>query len=361
MHLVPAELIRDQLVAVFSAWGMSDDHARTTTEAMVETDLRGVDSHGIAMLMSYDAEFQRGRLNMRPDIRIVRDSESTALIDADASMGHVPSVMAMNLAVDKARATGVGVVSVINSHHFGAAGVYAGIASDRGVLGFVSTSARGILMVPTRSAEAMLGTNPLAFAAPASKNPPFLLDMATTTVAGGKIKVHELKHEPLPPGWVIDSAGESVTDASQAVNNLYTTHDGGITPLGNRAELGSHKGYGLAVMAHVLASTLGGAAFTNVYRETQGPSDPHNLGHFFLAIDPGYFRPFDEFTADMDVLIDTLHSAKPVDPDEPVLVAGDPERQMRAHRVIHGIPIPDELASRIRQVAERAPAPFLLD
>ena len=186
---VAAEKIREQLVAVFRAWGMSEEHAAVTAEMMVETDLRGVDSHGISMLPTYDKEFRAGRLNMRPQWKTVRDRPSMARIDADRSLGHPVSAHAMNLAVDKCRATGVGVVAVFNSHHFGAAGCYAKIAADRGVIGMVTSATRGVTLVPTFAAEPVMGTNPLAFAAPARRNAPFQLDMANTTVAAGKVKV----------------------------------------------------------------------------------------------------------------------------------------------------------------------------
>src|SRR5215475_12512358 len=202
---VPAPLIRQQLLSVLKAWGMSEAHADTTAEMMVETDLRGVDSHGISMLPSYDSEFHTGRLNMRPSFKILREGPAMALIDADASLGHPVSVYAMNLAVDKCRQSAVAVVSVVNSHHFGAAGCYSRIAADRGVIGMVTSATRGVTMVPTFAAEPIMGTNPLAFAAPARRNPPFELDMATTTVAAGKVRVYKLNHTPLPSGWVIDS------------------------------------------------------------------------------------------------------------------------------------------------------------
>src|SRR6266545_6063061 len=164
---VPPKQIRQQLVSVFRAWGMSDAHADTTAEMMVETDLRGVDSHGISMLPTYDKEFRAGRLNMRPVFKTVRNGPAIALVDADASLGHPASVYAMNMAVDKCLVSGVAAVSVVNSHHFGAAGYYSKIAADRGVIGMVTSATRGVSMVPTFGAEPVMGTNPLAFAAPA--------------------------------------------------------------------------------------------------------------------------------------------------------------------------------------------------
>src|SRR5215470_8211458 len=164
---VPSKKISEQLVSVFRAWGMSAAHADVTAEMMVETDLRGVDSHGISMLPTYDQEFRNGRLNMRPIFKTVREAPAIALIDADASLGHPVSAHSMNLAVDKCLAAGVGVVTVRNSHHFGAAGCYAKIAADRGVIGLVPAACRGVTMVSAFGAEPVMGTNPIAFAAPA--------------------------------------------------------------------------------------------------------------------------------------------------------------------------------------------------
>src|ERR1700674_1101473 len=215
MRVLPKQ-IRQLLGWVLRAWGMSVAHADTTADMMLETDLRGVDSHGISMLPTYDREFRSGRLNMRPIFKTIRDAAAIALIDADASLGHPVSTHAMNLAVDKCRASGVAVVSVFNSHHFGAAGCYSKIAADRGVIGMVTSGTRGVTMVPTFGAEPVMGTNPIAFAAPAKRNSPFQLDMATTTVAAGKVKVYKLNHRPLPSGWVVDGDGKAITDETEA-------------------------------------------------------------------------------------------------------------------------------------------------
>ena len=351
---VPARRISEQLVTVLRAWGMSEAHAETTAAMMLETDLRGVDSHGISMLPTYDREFRAGRLNMTPTFTVVREGPAFALVDADASLGHPVSAYAMNLAVDKCLASGVAVVSVYNSHHFGAAGCYARIAADRGVIGMVTSGTRGVSLVPTFAAEPVMGTNPLAFAAPARRNAPFQLDMATTTVAAGKVKVYKLNHKPVPAGWVVDGDGRAVTAESQAFGHVFERPEGGITPLGGTRELGGHKGYGLAVMVHILGGTLAGASFSPLRNRTQRDSDPHNIGHFFMAIDPGAFRDDGEFEADLDDVIDVLHGAKRADPEQPVLVAGDPERLIRAERLEQGVPVPDDLMEQLRGVVERA-------
>jgi LDH2 family malate/lactate/ureidoglycolate dehydrogenase len=357
IELVPAERVRAQIVAVLAAWGMDAAVVKTTADVMLETDLVGVDSHGISMLMSYDEQRRRGKLNLNAKPRVVRENAATALIDADAGLGHFPSVMAMNLAIDKAKGAGIGAVSVFNSHHFGAAGYYAAMAAKRGLLGLVTSSARGIMVVPTRAAVPVLGTNPIAFAAPTRRNNPFHLDIATATVAANKVKVYDLNAKPIPSGWVSDEHGEPIRDAALAMDYLWKRDVGGLTPLGGTPEMASHKGYGLSLMAHILGAVLSGGAFPPI----RAAGDPDNVGHFFLAIDPGTFRLDGAFEDELDAIVDFLHASKPLDPAEPVLVAGDPEAATRAKRLHEGIPIPAALAEKLRAVCEASGVPFLLN
>jgi LDH2 family malate/lactate/ureidoglycolate dehydrogenase len=327
---------------------------------MVETDLFGVDSHGLSMLMTYEEGVQAGRIKIAARPHVVRDTGPTALVDARDGLGHPVSVLAMNMAVDKALQHGVGIVGVVNSHHFGAAGAYARIASARGVIGLVTSSTRGVTMVPTRGAKPVLGTNPLAFAAPAKRNNPFVLDMATTTVAAGKVKVHHLNDAALPPGWVVDGEGHSVTDPHEANAFVFQRPEGGITPLGGTEDTGSAKGYGLAAMVHILGGALVGASFSPIRNRNAGKNAPHNIGHFFMALDPEAFREAGAFEADLDDVIDELHATPPANPDEPVLVAGEPEDRMRAARMVEGIPVPDSLDKLIRGICDRCGAAYVL-
>jgi LDH2 family malate/lactate/ureidoglycolate dehydrogenase len=179
-------------------------------------------------------------------------------------------------------------------------------------------------------------------------------------VAAGKVKVHKLNHKPLPSGWVVDEQGQAVTDAQEAFRYVFERPEGGITPLGGTREVGGHKGYGLAVMVHILAGALCGASFSPIRTRTQKPSDPHNIGHFFLAIDPKAFRPAGAFEDDLDHVIDVLHATRPADPKQPVMVAGDPEMLTRAERLEQGVPIPDDLMEQLRAVTASAKVPFVL-
>jgi LDH2 family malate/lactate/ureidoglycolate dehydrogenase len=358
----PVDLVHKQTREILLAWGLSEEHAGVTADMMTETDLRGVDSHGISMLPSYEKQRELKQVNMRPVFKVKRETPTMAVIDADASIGHPAAHHGMNLAVDKALKTGVGVVSVVNSNHFGAAGCYSKIASERGCIGMVTSATRGVMLVPTFGSEPVLGTNPFAFAAPAKRNRNFELDMATTTVAANKVKVYWLNRKPVPEGWVVDGRGQSVTDSVQAMDYLFGDHkQGGITPLGGTRDLGSHKGYGLATMVHILGGVLCGASFSPIRNRTQKVGDPNNLGHFFMAIDPKAFREEGAFQNDLDDVIDILHDTKRADPAKPVLVAGDPENATRTERMRDGIPLPPDLIDLLRGIAGRANVRFQLD
>jgi LDH2 family malate/lactate/ureidoglycolate dehydrogenase len=358
--LVPAHTIRAQIAAVLAAWGMEPEVVRIAADVMTDTDLAGIDSHGISMLMLYEEALELDQLNRAPKPRVVRETPVTALIDGDAGLGHFCTVMGMELAIAKAKATGVGIVSVYNSTHFGAAGYYAAMASRQGLLGLVTCTTRGNPVLPTRSAAPVLGTNPIAFAAPTRRNRPFLLDMSTSTVAQNKVKVYDLQGRPLPPGWVLDEHGAPVTDSSVAMEKVTVSHTAGITALGGTAEMSSHKGYGLSVMVQILSATLSGGSFTPIRKRTQGRGDPDNIGHVLMALDPTAFRAEGEFEDDLDAVIDVLHGSPPSDAREPVLVAGEPEELAREERRRDGVPVPESLADRIRAICDRCGATFLL-
>ncbi len=358
---VSAERVREQIASILGAWGMDAHLLRATADVMVETDLAGVDSHGISMLMLYEELSRQGKLNLRARPKIVRENPVTALIDADAGLGHPAGVIGMELAIKKAKAMGVGAVSVFNSHHFGAAGCYAAMAAKEGLLGLVASSARTICVVPTRAAVPVLGTNPIAFAAPARRNRPFLLDIATSTVAANKVKVYDFEGKPLPAGWVADERGAPVTDAALALDYIFRREGGGLTPIGGTADMRSHKGYGLGLMAQILAATLSGGSFSPIRVKTQTAEEPDNVGHFFLALDPKAFRPDGAFEDDLDDVIDVLHQTPAADPTEPVLVAGDPEAASREERLRAGIPLAPALLAKIRAICERCGVEFVLE
>ena len=277
-----------------------------------------------------------------------------ALIDADGGLGHEPSRQAMELAIVKAQAIGVGVVSVRNSAHFGACGFYARMAADAGLVGMVATSAAVTQVAPTGGARARLSTDPWAFAAPGRPGEPFLLDMATTTVAAGRIRNKANENLAAPPGWLLTRDGAPSTDPLEAAEK-----GGTLTSLGGSPEGGSHKGYGLAVMVNILASCLSGATLVTDPMHTRKPQGM-DIGHFFLALRPTLFRAPGAFEADVADLCDALRATVPVDAAKPVMVAGDPERAAAARRRRDGIPVGRNLLAEVRGIAAECGVPWLL-
>lgn len=352
----PAETVQAQIEACLAAWGMPSDHVRITATVMIDADQCGNDTHGFALLNTYDTWRREGKLTMDPRIEVVKETPVSVVIDAGGSLGYVPSVTASNLAAAKAKQIGIGAAAVRNSGHFGAAGYYTRLIAAQGLIGLATTTGSGPRAAPTNGKEPKLSTNPIAFAAPAKRNPPFALDMATTTVAAGKIRIRADEKIELPVGWALDHDGLPLTDASE----YWYRNGGSLTPLGGSLEGASFKGYGLGVMVEILSAALTGASLVTSPghgRRIPGSSD---IGHFFLAIDPLAFRPSGELEEAVDDLIDSLHDTIPVDPAQPVLVAGDPETTARAERERTGIPVPPGLRERIRGIAEASGASFLL-
>ena len=337
---VEPRVLREQVVALLRAWGLPDHAASATAEHVLYADLHGIDSHGCAMLLHYHRGFASGRLDPGAAPEVVRDSGATALIDGGGGLGHVPAERAMRLALDKAREHGVGVVAVRNSGHFGAAGAYASMAAAEGLIGVATTNVADPSVVPTFGREPKLGTNPIAVAAPARRNPPFLLDMATSTASLGAAVVAWRKGRTIPPGWAIDRRGRPVVNGRAAAEGRR------LTPLGSTRALGSHKGYGLGAAVEILSRVLGGGRGGDV-------------GHFFLALDPTRFT--EDFDDGIDSLIDDLRATPPLDPSQAVLIPGDPERAAAGERRNEGIPVARAVVEDVRWVAAQAGAEFLLD
>src|SRR6516164_7947472 len=312
----PYERHRSQLKAILSAWGMPEDNAETTAEILSWADLHGVDSHGISMLPGYDRLRRAGRANMSARPRIIKETPVSALVDGDGGLGHVSARFAMQVAIDKATQSGMAITAVRNSAHFGATGYYTLMAAKEGLIGMACTGASSVQVAPTFGKEAKLGTDPWSFAAPTVDGPPFLLDMATTTVAAGRIRNKANEALPCPPGWVLDREGRPSTDPLEAREK-----GGSLTSLAGSPENSSYKGYGLAVMVNILGSCLSGASVITDPKKPPGGE----VGHCFIAIDPGLFRDHGEFTADVSRFCNDLRATKPVEPKQPVMVAGDPQ------------------------------------
>ena len=334
---VSERALGDQLRAVLGAWGMPDEHVETTVAHTLYADLRGIGSHGSAMLLHYARGVRSGSLDPRAEARVVRDGGATAVVDGGGGLGHVPADAAMRLAIERAREHGLAAVAVRNSGHFGAAGSYASLATDAGLIGLVTTSTEQPAVVPAGGAEAKLGTNAFALAAPGEDGRPFLLDMATSSASHGRIALAWRRGRRIPRGWAVDARGRAVTDARAAMEGRR------LTPLGSSLALGSHKGYGLATVVEILSAVL--------------PAS-EGVGHFVLALHPDRFR--DDFGGGLDELAASLRASEPLDPKRPVLVAGDPEHAELERRRARGIPLPRGTIEDIRAVARASGVPFAL-
>ncbi|WP_349827763.1 Ldh family oxidoreductase [Brevibacterium litoralis] len=348
--------VRDQIRVLMEAFGASPTTVSIATDVMYDTDLSGIDSHGISMLPHYAQAIRDGQLDAAADPRVVRDTGAVVLVDGERGFGHPAGHLAMTEAIAKARTFGVGTANVTRTNHYGAAGYYARMAAEQGLVGLSVCSTKYALQTPTGARAPLMGTNPIAFACPVAGEEPVVVDMSTSVVPLNKVKVYDLKDAPLPADWVLDDTGTPVHDAAAAMAGL-TAHDGshGLLPLGGAGVLGGgHKGYALATMVQLLGAGLAGADQPG---DTEGYQ---SIGYFFLAIDPEIVNPGGVTPAYAKELRDTLRGMDPVDPDRPVQVAGDPEHAERARRRVEGIPLSDSLVGQIRALCTDFSAPEVL-
>ena len=337
---------------VFKKMGCSDDDATLAIKVLLSADLRGIDSHGIARLSGYYRLYEAGRINPKPDVRIVHETPSTASVDGDSGLGLVVAPKAMQVAIDKAEKVGSGWVSVKNSNHFGIAGYHAMMALEHNMIGWAMTNASA-LVAPTFARERMLGTNPICVAIPAGEEPAFVADFATTTAANGKLEILQRKEADAPEGWVVDGDGNSTHDA-------HILKKGGMMlPLGSDREHGSHKGYALGSIVDIFSAVLSGASYgpwappfpAYVPMPDNMPGD--GLGHFLGAMRIDGFRPADDFKKHMDNWIERFRSAKTVEGQPRVLIPGDPEREMTEERFQKGIPLNAKVEEDLKDLAEK--------
>ncbi len=337
---------------LFTYMGCSKDEADLATEVLLSADLRGIDSHGIARLSGYVRLWEAKRINARPNIKIVHETPSTAVVDGDGGLGLVIGPKAMDIAIRKANQVGTGWVAVKNSNHFGIAGYHAMKALQHDMIGMAMTNASP-LVAPTFSTERLLGTNPIAVAIPAGSQPPFVADFATTTAANGKLEILQRKNSDAPLGWIQKKNGEPST-------NAHELKDGGaLIPLGSDREHGSHKGYCLGAWVDIFSAVLSGANYgpwvPPFVSFLSPPADPvgSGIGHFFGAMRIDAFRPANEFKGHMDNWITRFRSAKPIEGQERVLIPGDPEREIAEERLKNGIPVNDKVVEDLEVLASR--------
>lgn len=329
---------RDALMAC----GVPQADAELAAKQMIEADLTGFDAHGIVRLGLYVGWLKSGRVNPKAKIKTLRRSPATALVDGDDGIGHLVMTYAMNLAIELAKESGVGWVGARNSNHAGAAGIYPEMALAHGMIGIYAAVSTLNHMAPWGGAEPLLGTNPIAFAIPAGKNPPVVLDIATSVSSFGNIRQHVVSNTPLEPGWVVHS------ETGQPILDPHKVAEGVLLPIGG------HKGSGLALMIGLLAGVLNGAAFGHDVVDSSKPgSNTTNTGQFVVALDVSRFIAPEAFAAEMDRHLDDLRSSKKLPGFDAIRMPGEDRARRRADRAANGVQIPAGLMKQLDEMASR--------
>ncbi|HEY7588184.1 MAG TPA: Ldh family oxidoreductase [Thermoplasmata archaeon] len=353
--LVQEKALRHFCEQVLMNLGVPLQDARVTTDVLVLADLRGIDSHGVARLQRYVTGLKEGYMKPTDQSTIVRETKATALLDGGQSLGQVVGRRGMELAIRKAKDTAVGLVTVRNSNHYGIAGYYSLMALEHELIGVSMTNAAP-LVVPTFGSTSVLGTNPISLTAPADKERPFVLDMATSVVPRGKIEVYNRKGKPIPDGWAVDETGKGTTNPGAVLNALAKRLGGGLLPLGGEGEeFSGHKGYGLALLVDVLSGVLSGAATgLHVYLDEKKP----DVGHFFMAIDPAAFRPIGEFKRDMDRLARELKESPKAHGQPRIYVAGEKSYARMEKYRREGIPLGVKVVEDLKKISNDLGVPW---
>lgn len=350
---LPVEAAKRLVQDAFVALGVPEDDASICVDVLISSDLRGIESHGIGRLKYYCDRIRLGIQLPVTDPEVVRETETTVVLDGHHGMGHVIAYRAMRMAIGKARRYGLGAVAVRNSTHFGIAGYYSLMAADEGMIGLTVTNARPA-MAPTFGTQPMLGTNPIAFAAPSDGPFPFCYDGATPITQRGKIEVLARAEKTVPEGWLIDAQGRPATNAEQILKDL-DKGQAAFLPLGGQGEaMGGHKGYGLGTMVEILSASLAGGSFLQdlLGVDEKGARRPFMLGHFFLAMDVGHFVPLEESRHTTGQIMRQLQASRKEPCHERIYVAGEKEYESVQRVTREGIGLNANLRRDLRAVCD---------
>ncbi len=345
--------LKDFVAAVLQKVDVSPEHANVVADVLVAADLRGIESHGVARLESYYvSRIRGGKLKAKPNYEVVRETETSVLFDAGNGLGHPVGKLAMERVIEKARKHGAAFGAVRNSNHFGIAGYYAMLALEHDMIGMASTNSVRY-GAPTNGKDVLLGTNPLAYAIPAGKEPAFVLDFATTTVPKGKLEVYKRKGLPLKDGWAIDANGYPTHDPDEALR-------GALLPLGGfGTDNGGHKGFGLGLLVDILCGVLSGGKFgTGLPLVTDTMEGA--ISHWFGAFRVDAFRDVEEFKADMDRQLRSFKESGKAPGQDRIYVAGEPEVEKTKYHLEHGVPVHVKVWDGLQKLAGELSIPFNL-
>ena len=343
---VDAEKLTSFSMKVLQRLGVPEKDAQITADILVATDLRGAGSHGVAHLkMFYAKRIRLGIINLNPKPKIFSQSPAAATMDGDQGLGFVIGHQAMMEAIHRAEKTGAGFIAVRNSTHFGAAASYAMMALEYDMVGVAMTNTVAGVVAPG-STKPAVGTNPLAVAVPAGKKPPFVLDMATSVVAGGKLEIARREGKSIPEGWAIDKEGKPITDPTKRVSG-----EGGLLPLGGTPALGGYKGFGLGVLVDILCGVLSGSSASILWKIT--PETRGNAGdHFFGALRIDSFLPVENFKKSMDEMIEAFEALPTLPGVKKIYVAGGYEAEIEKDRKANGIPLNSKVIEELQELAK---------
>jgi len=336
---------------VFEKMGCSPEDAKMATDVFIAAELRGYSSHGMIRIKDYFQLWQAKRINVNPDVRIVHESPSTAVVDGDGAIGMIAATKSMQIAIEKAKTAGTGWVSTRGSNHYGIAGYYSMMALKHDMIGISMTIANP-LVAPTWSVSQMLGTNPIAVAVPAGIHPPFVADFSTTPIARGKLAVAAKMGESVPRGYVQDKEGNPST------NPDILKEGGSMLTLGGTREQGGHKGYCMSAVVDIFSAVLSGANFgpfcppSVAYLPVKEEKVGEGTGHFFGAMRIDAFQTPDAFKKQMDKWIETFRAAKPAKGHDRVLIPGDPERENEERISKEGINVLGPVQKEIKEIAD---------
>jgi L-2-hydroxycarboxylate dehydrogenase (NAD+) len=350
---VAEQSLRETVTTLFEKAGLDPGDARLGADALVTADLRGVESHGVSnMLRGYIRDLRQGQTKTHPDWHIVRESPSTATVDCDKGLGIIVAPKAMEIAIEKASKVGIGMVTMRNGRHMGMASYHAMRALKHDMIGLCMTDSPAE-MIPTFGAEPRLGTNPIALAAPANKEAPFVFDAATTVVAGNKIGLTRRLGIKVPGGWLADAQGTPLMDDADAPVPGYEGGGSRLLPLGSTREMGSHKGYGLACVVEILSGILTGGGYSvKVGRP--------NFNHMVAAYKIEAFMDTSEFKNTMDEWLCMLKATKPAVGHSRVLYPGLPEAESEIERRTSGIPLHPEVFAWFDSICAELGVPSLV-
>ncbi len=355
-HHVSYEALRKFCIKVFQGYSFSEKQAEQITDVLLAADLSGIESHGVQRLIRYHKEITSGLVKIDAKPEIVFETPLSAVIEGNDSMGQTLSVDAMNLAIEKAKKSGFGMVTVRNSNHYGIAGYYTKLAAEQGLIGMCMTNTEAI-MVPTFGRQAMLGTNPIAFAMPAEPTI-YSFDAATTVVPRGKLEVYVKRGNGLPVGWALDENGHDSDDADRVLKNIIGKTGGGILPLGGSGDLTSgYKGYGFAMLCEIATAILSGGTTSNYIYKTPGRA---NIAHCFIALDHGMFGDKKEIEANFSKYLQEVRDSAKAEGQDRIFIHGEKEAEAKERVLREGVYLNDKTYEEMRMIGEYTGASDLL-